>query len=172
MEIRYFAYGSNLCLRRLRDRAPSARPEGRATLPGYRLCWHKRSADGSGKCSVSASENAIVHGVLFSMPAEEKVRLDAVEGLGNGYADVEVAVESKEGRVLASTYVATEEHVDESLKPYSWYRDLVIAGARTFGLPGDYIESLRQVSAIEDPRTERDGKNRRSVPCAGPVAPG
>jgi len=39
--LRYFAYGSNMSLARLRRRVPSARRIAVATLPGYRLRFHK-----------------------------------------------------------------------------------------------------------------------------------
>lgn len=165
MDIHYFAYGSNLCYRRLRDRVPGVRPEGPGVLEGYELHWHKRSLDGSGKCSVARCSTAVVHGVLFAMPPEGKARLDQVEGLGHGYDDIEVAVESGGGTIVARTYVAADDYVDESLRPYSWYRDLAVAGARAYGLPSEYIASLQQVDAVEDPSRERDRRNRRSLHC-------
>lgn len=51
----YFAYGSNLCLPRLRSRVPSVALVGTAVLSGYELRWHKRSTDTSGKCDVIAA---------------------------------------------------------------------------------------------------------------------
>jgi len=165
VDIYYFAYGSNLCFRRLRDRVPGVRPVGPAVLQGYSLHWHKRSVDGSGKCSVAKCSTDVVHGVLFAIPPEEKARLDQVEGLGHGYDEIEMAVEAGGGTVVAHTYVAADDYVDELLKPYSWYRDLAVAGAQAYGLPSEYIASLQQVDAIEDPSPERDRMNRRSLRC-------
>jgi hypothetical protein len=48
--MQYFAYGSNMSLRRLRTRVPSAVKLGNATLFGHQLKFHKRSQDGSAKC--------------------------------------------------------------------------------------------------------------------------
>jgi hypothetical protein len=47
----YFAYGSNMSTARLRERMPSCKPLGTATLPGHALRFHKRSTDKSGKCN-------------------------------------------------------------------------------------------------------------------------
>lgn len=165
MDIHYFAYGSNLCFRRLRDRVPGVKPEGPGVLKGYELHWHKRSLDGSGKCSVAECSNATVHGVLFAIPPEKKTLLDQVEGLGHGYEEIDIAVESGRGTIVARTYVAAADYVDESLRPYSWYRDLAVAGAQAYGLPAEYVASLQQVDAIDDPSLERDRKNRVSLPC-------
>ena len=35
------------------------------------------------------------------------------------------------GETGAYTYVADESAVDESLRPYSWYKDLVVEGGET-----------------------------------------
>jgi hypothetical protein len=51
------------------------------------------------------------------------------------------------------TYCATA--IDPTLRPYTWYKALVLAGARERGLPGDYIERMQQVPACDDADTER-----------------
>ena len=50
----YFAYGSNLHPKRLKDpkRAPSAELVTTGTVTGYCLKWHKESSDGSSKCNI------------------------------------------------------------------------------------------------------------------------
>jgi len=55
--ILYFAYGSNMLSARLQERAPSATAIAIGKISGHRLCWHKRSRDGSGKCDAEVSEN-------------------------------------------------------------------------------------------------------------------
>jgi len=58
-------------------------------------------------------------------------------------------------KVVAST------RRDDHLKPYGWYRDLVIEGAREHELPQDYIAGrIDAVEAIEDPDLARDAKER------------
>jgi hypothetical protein len=145
------------------------RPIGRACLDGHELSWHKRSTDGSGKCSISPSAGRpiVVHGVLFHIPKEEKYLLDKVEGLGFGYEEKSVLVDSANGRTEAVTYVAKSTHVDDALRPYRWYKDIVISGAEAFDLSTDYIATLRSVVAIEDPNADRASQNRAAIPCAG-----
>jgi gamma-glutamylcyclotransferase len=139
---------------------------GPAVLPGYELRWHKRSVDGSGKCSIvpSSSAAAVVHGALFTIPKEEKHLLDRVEG---GYGDIPVGAQSSQGVVSAQTYVAGPTHVDDSLRPYAWYRDLVVSGAESQNLPAEYLESLRLVVVWQDQDAERASRNRVSLPCGG-----
>ena len=143
---------------------------GPAFLPGYELRWHKRGADRSGKCSIVAlaSEAAVVHGALFTIPKAEKHLLDRAEGLGNGYGEITVGVRSSEGTASARTYVASPTHVDDSLRPYAWYRDLVVSGAESHNLPAEYVELLRLVVVQQDQDAERASRNRVFLPCRGP----
>lgn len=163
-----FAYGSNLLLRRLRERVPSARVLGRAQLPGHALRWHKRSRDGSTKCDVVAQIGSVVWGVVVAIPAAEKPVLDAAEGLGAGYAEHVVEVVPVEPApadptpsattIACRAYVATD--VDPIGLPYAWYRALVVAGAREHGLPASYIAALEAQPVQDDPDLARDARHR------------
>lgn len=163
----YFAYGSNLCLARLRHRVPGVELVALATLDAHELRWHKRSnKDGSGKFSVVPSESpSAVPGALFHVPDDEKHRLDHAEGLGYGYDEVEVSVTSSAGRQEAWTYVASPSHIDDSLMPFSWYRDLAAEGAACLGLPPDHVAFLRGIESRTDPDTEREAAERAFIPC-------
>ncbi len=166
----YFAYGSNMSTARLRERVPSCKPLGIATLPGHELRFHKRSIDESGKCNAFASGNdKSVIGVLFSFDPAERAKLDKTEGVGSGYEHVMVTVINDKGRrrkVL--TYLATPDHIDDSLKPYGWYKDFVLAGGREYGLPPKYIaECIESVEAVEDPDKERDKRQRATLGSPG-----
>lgn len=154
-----FAYGSNMSSMRLRKRCPSATPLGVAKLNGHELRWHKMSRDGSGKCDIvqSASPDAHVFGVLYEIDYPEKEALDRAEGLGNGYKEIEIQVLHGDKQMVASAYQATE--IDQSLAPYTWYRALVIAGAKEHGLAHDYIAGLAAVYAKEDSERERHNEN-------------
>ncbi len=140
----YFAYGSNLSTARIRqaDRAPSARPLGTATLSGHVLAWHKRGADGSGKCTVRKTGNRSdgVWGVLWEIEAGEVACLDAVEG--PGYERVEVEVTTANQKMRAFTYLARDSQVDATLRPDAEYHALVVMGAREHGLPAAWIRVL------------------------------
>lgn len=158
-----FAYGSNMLSRRLQERVPSARALGVATLSGHQLRWHKLSKkDGSGKCDVvAATPEAEVYGVLFAIALAEKPKLDAAEGLGAGYAERHVVVVHRGRPVTATMYYAT--NINAALKPYSWYRELVVAGAREHGLPEAYVAALEGVPVIQDADGKRHAENMALV---------
>ncbi|MCO8124682.1 gamma-glutamylcyclotransferase [Stieleria sp. TO1_6] len=157
--ILYFAYGSNMLTERLRQRTPSCRPLGTAQLPGYRLKFHKRSTDGSGKCDAfhTGDPSHVVIGVLFHICSAETQALDIAESLGSGYERRRVIVNAQgsQERVEAELYIAMKTAIDASLKPYRWYKSLVTAGAREHGLSAAYRAHLENHPEIDDPDTQR-----------------
>ena len=126
----YFAYGSNMCTGRLRNRVPSAAFTCIAKLVGYSFRFHKRSSDGSAKGDAleTGNQSDVVWGVVFNIEDREKPALDRAE---SGYREKMATVfdESKrEHRVLL--YVADANNIDATLRPYSWYKRFIVEGAR------------------------------------------
>jgi gamma-glutamylcyclotransferase len=157
-----FAYGSNMLTARMQERAPSSKVVSVGQLFGFELCWHKRSRiDGSGKCSVTETGHPkdVVWGVVYEMSAEDKVNLDREEGLGRGYGERVVKVVTRTGSGTAMAYYATS--IDAGIRPYDWYRDLVVVGAREHGLPHEYVHALEGIVAVADSDVDRAEKNRR-----------
>ena len=123
---------------------------------GHALRWDKRSwQDGSGKCDAEATSrnDDVVWGVLFELDPEDKPALDKAEGVGAGYLEKTVNVLTEAGLVTAVTYCATDK--DATLRPYHWYKALVIAGAREHGLPPSYRSRLELVATVSDTDTAR-----------------
>ena len=164
---RVFAYGSNLLTPRLRERTPSARTVTLARLEGHELRFHKRgSRDRSGKADAYRTGRARtwVRGVVWEISAAELPALDRAEGRGAGYERVEVAVQADGGAVEAFVYLAQTEAIDDRLRPFTWYRDLVVAGAREHGFPADYVEAIERVDTRPDPDRERARRMRALIP--------
>ena len=137
----YFAFGSNLPLARLRERAPSARALGAARLDGFRLCLDKLSLDGSGKVNLARDASAHVWGVVFRLAASEIARLDGFEP---GYARIPVSVTLRDGGVCeAQTFISDERA--RGLRAAPAYKALIVSGAREHGLPGEWIELLERL---------------------------
>ncbi len=155
--VTYFAYGSNMSLARLRARAPSAVRLGCVTLERHDLRFHKAGRDGSAKCDAFYTGELTdrIYGALFHIAHHEKPLLDAVEGLGQGYDEKWVEVQTDDGvAVTAVTYIAT--HIEAGLKPYTWYLEHVLVGAGELSLPRQYIErKIRSVEAVTDGLRER-----------------
>lgn len=153
----YFAYGSNMSEARLQQRIPSAVRIGVAGLAGYRFCFQVTSTkDGSGKCDAlqTNDRNDLVLGVLFRIDPEAKPVLDGYEGVGVEYRAAQVEVELEDGwRERALIYLGT--NLDSTVRPYPWYREHVLRGARENNLPTEYIDTILAVECMEDPDPQR-----------------
>src|SRR6202049_2528360 len=162
--VRCFAYGSNMLTARLRERVPSAAAIGIGQLAGHALRWDKRSwQDGAGKSAAETTHrnDDVVWGVLFELEPEDKPALDKAEGVGAGYLEKTVNVLTETGLVTAVTYCANEK--DATLRPYHWYKALVIAGAREHGLPASYRNRLELVATVSE-HTTRARRHRELLP--------
>ena len=157
--MRYAAYGSNLHPLRLTERTPSARLLGAGFLPNWSLCFHKRSKDESGKCSIFACD-AGVHFAVFELSAADKLTLDGIEGVGMGYSEIMLSIP---GFGDCVSYIAEESHVDYSLQPYDWYKELVLEGMRFHDFPGHYVRPVELTEALGDPDPERSARNWKTV---------
>ncbi|AGA92188.1 AIG2-like family protein [Thioflavicoccus mobilis 8321] len=151
-----FAYGSNMSLARLRVRAPSAEFVAIGRLIAHRLAFHKVGwKDGSAKCDAqfTGSPDDEVLGVVYEIARVDKPRLDKAEGLGRGYDQKQVDIATERERLNVQIYFATA--IDPFLKPYHWYKQHVLIGARENGLPSDYVARIAAVESIEDPAPRR-----------------
>ena len=155
-EFLYLAYGSNMLPRRIEQRLGRCELMGAVSLGGYALCFHKRGGDGSGKCDAYQTRDStdILYGVVYSLTRRQRELLDDFEG--PGYASQNVSVNAGASLLTAYAYVARSEHVETELQPYGWYKAIVLAGARTHGLPAHYIARIAAVESSPDPDRERD----------------
>lgn len=158
----YFAYGSNLHPERLRRRAPSAQAIGTAELPGHELCFRKQGRDGSAKCDArqTGDPRHTVHGVVYRIEERHRAELDRAESRGVGYEARIVALRIGARQLHAWTYRARDTAVVSRLRPFDWYLDYVVAGARYHGLPRSYIAALLRVASMQDPVERRGALNR------------
>ena len=153
--IYYFAYGSNLHPVRLMERVSSAELIGVAKHPNHALAFHKKSNDGSSKCNMLNSESGLIYGAMYKLQPAHKSELDKFEGKGNGYIDNQIMLKHNQIEYTCFTYLAQQSHIAESLKPYHWYKKLVILGAQYLEFPGAYISSIESVESMKDPDTKR-----------------
>lgn len=141
----YFAYGSNMCRRRMDGRCRSHRAEGAAVLDGFALTINRR-----GVATVVAREGAAVEGVLWWIGAADEASLDRAEGVGTpGRYDRHVlAVRRPDG-----TAVEALVYIDADGAPGGRCRDgygvFLLDGAREFGLSEAYRRHLERLLGEE-----------------------
>lgn len=155
----YAAYGSNLHPVRLRDRVAGAALLGSATVAGKTLRFHKRGRDRSAKCNIVACDDEI-HVAIYRISAVDKSQLDRIEGVGYGY-DIELLDVPGYGECF--TYVAADSHIQDGLRPYVWYRELVLVGCELHRFPAEYRSAVRAITVRNDPRGERHTRHMALV---------
>ncbi|MCB1859244.1 MAG: gamma-glutamylcyclotransferase [Gammaproteobacteria bacterium] len=166
-DLLYFSYGSNMSTLRLQARIPSAVPLYTAVLKRHRLKWHKQGSDGSAKCDCcyTGIPNHRVIGVVYVIASSQKPILDQYEGLGEGYEGRQVWVEKAD---RTKSYVATYHaiRINPSLRPFHWYKEHVLQGAREHQLPTDYRREIEAVPSIPDPVP---GRHARELAIYSPI---
>jgi gamma-glutamylcyclotransferase (GGCT)/AIG2-like uncharacterized protein YtfP len=131
----YFAYGSNM------DREHMARlcPQAEALGPA-RLAHHRFLVARGGYGSIAPKRGAAVHGVLWRISARDRAALDGYEAIGDGlYQHAMLPVHFGNKLLRALVYVANDPRPG---RPRVQYRDLVLAAARRWNFPPDYVSTL------------------------------
>jgi hypothetical protein len=133
----HFAYGSNMHRGVMRRHAANAEPIGVASLPDYRFVI---TADGY--ASVAPARTHRVHGVLWRLTPRDRISLDNWENIAGGlYGAKTLAVLAGGRRVPVLVYLARPR---DPGRPRAGYMELVLAAARAWSLPPDYITSLQR----------------------------
>lgn len=155
----YAAYGSNLHPLRLSKRISSAQLVAVGFLPDWSLHFHKRSRDKSGKCNILNGGDG-VHLAIFNIGTKDKLILDKIEGIGVGYSEITLSIP---GFGDCVSYAAEESHIDDSLQPYDWYKELVLIGGRFHSFPGDYLKRIESLQVLHDPNPGRRSREWQTV---------
>lgn len=143
----YFGYGSSMDADRMRQTAPHARLIGPARLDGHALAFSIESKNTwhGGVADILPTPGDEVWGALWLVPPEESHALDEHEGVFRdppAYRRVTVEVTTPAGdRVRCRSYqvVAPDPRTPP---PSKAFRDTLVRGARTVGLPASYVARL------------------------------
>jgi len=106
----------------------------------------------------AGAENA---GLVYQFDPDDWPALDRYEdatGNNPGYDRAAIQVHTDSGDRDVTTYLARKERVDESLKPYTWYLEVIRCGAEQHGLPEDYRQKIENTMDIPDPNENRRAK--------------
>lgn len=133
----HFAYGANMHRDVMRRHAAAAAPLGAAALADHRFLI---TADGY--ASVAPDRAHTVHGVLWRITPRDRATLDAWENVAAKLYRAEILPVRHAGQVRpALVYIARRSR---NGRPKAGYMEIVIAAARAWQLPRDYIASLQR----------------------------
>jgi gamma-glutamylcyclotransferase (GGCT)/AIG2-like uncharacterized protein YtfP len=131
----HFAYGSNMDRALMRVNCPSAKAVGTAVLRNHRFIIAS-----CGYASVERRDGASVQGVLWRLTPRDVDALDRYESVATGLYDRDtLPVQGPTGQASALVYVARARGLG---RPKPGYLELVVAAARDWQLPDDYVMSL------------------------------
>ena len=147
----YIAYGSNLNIRQMKFRCPTARIIGTSTLPDYELLF-KGSKTGA-YLTIESKEGGSVPVAVWETTASDEAALDRYEGFPNFYykAEMELPIIGiKTGKVRIRKVYVYIMHEDRPLGIPSWhYIQTCLEGYRAF----EFDENIL-FQAIEKSRRE------------------
>jgi len=146
----YFAYGSNMSIRRKVKRTGIIREAVLARLKGYRLAFNKKAArvEDNVYANVVVSPSDEVWGVAYLCNAEAMNDLDRWEGVASGnYQRQSVQLIVRKGETLqAVMYIADDDYIVGESKPSDKYLNHLLTGAQEHGLPPDYIAMIKRIA--------------------------
>ena len=153
----YFAYGSNMSFREMRDRCPSAQFVAAAKLAHHQLVFTRFSETRDGGVADAAPQHdEAVWGVVYDIPEIEFGRLDKSEGYIPGQTEPQNRSVRKQRLVcrdgheadplLVWSYFSNRE--GHTSGPNSTYRGCMLDGARFWHLPEDYVQELERLEVV------------------------
>jgi len=141
---RYFAYGSNLCVKQMAARCPDATDPRPAVLDDHDWLINER-----GVATVEPFAGNQVHGVLWQVSDRDLATLDSAEGVPVRYRRDRLTVHTDVGPSPAWVYI--DRRVTPG-PPREGYLPRIIDGATYHGLPQSWIDFLHRWDPAHWPR--------------------
>ena len=137
----YIAYGSNLNIRQMRMRCPSARIIGISEIPDYELLF-KGSKTGS-YLTIEPKEGSRVPVAAWEVSAEDELALDRYEGFPTFYYKKEILLPIKgirSGKIRRRNTFVYIMHEDRVLGvPSNFYMQTCLSGYNSFGFDPKFL---------------------------------
>lgn len=147
----YLAYGSNLNVRQMRYRCPSARIVGISVIKNYELLY-KGSKTGA-YLTIEPKKNGLVPIAVWEVTADDEKRLDIYEGCPNFYykKEVRLSVKLANGDVKKLDAFVYIMHEERSLGvPTLAYVRTCEEGYSNFGFDTKFLDAAYEISAKEE----------------------
>ncbi|MBI4181215.1 MAG: gamma-glutamylcyclotransferase [Chloroflexi bacterium] len=132
----YFAYGSNLNQKQMRERCPDSQPKFMATLPNYKLIfigWSRQWRGGVASLRSARGEKAF--GAVYEISDRDLRRLDSDEGYPGSSNRLKVTVFNEDDEAIqAVTYIKAGQA--EKTPPSPQYLAIVQQGYKDWRIGG------------------------------------
>ena len=154
----YIAYGSNLNLRQMKYRCPTAKIHGKGIVKDYRLLF--KGHPNNAYLTIEAKTGKELPVVVWEIQAEDELSLDRYEGYPSLYFKEDIPVQLETGKVVeAMVYIMTDVRRDLN-PPSDYYLEAVKEGYESFGFDFKYLEEALEASKNRE-------KQGHSLGCKG-----
>jgi len=130
----YFAYGSNLSKKQMRERCPESKPRLIAILPNYKLVftdWSRQWRGGVATIKRFSGEKVL--GAVYEITDSDLRRLDKYEGYPQSYSRIKVIVfDDNNQPIEAMTYIKAGQL--KEAPPSKEYLAVIQQGYRDWGI--------------------------------------
>lgn len=139
---KYLAYGSNLHIRQMAARCPTAKVAGQGMAEGYGLlfCGSRSSA----VATIEPQEGGQVPVLIWEIGRQDEINLDRYEGYPNLYIKKDIDVQTEAGTEKVMAYVMNEGYGAGLPSPY--YLDIIREGYEKAGFDLAILEEAVEKS--------------------------
>ena len=130
----YFAYGSNLSKKQMKEGYPDSKPMFAATLPNYKLVfvgWVRRWR--GGVASIKSYRGEKVLGAVYQVSEGDLRRLDKSEGYPDSYHRLNVTVFDEDGEPVETVAYIKFGQLEET-QPSREYLAIIQQGYRDWAI--------------------------------------
>ena len=133
----YIAYGSNLNLRQMALRCPTAEIVGTCEMKDYELLF--RGSRHSAVATVEPCEGSSVPVLMWKLKPQDEHALDIYEGWPSFYRKEIHDIEIEGNAVKAMVYVMNDGH--DYGEPSNFYLNTIREGYESAGFDSDYLDA-------------------------------
>lgn len=148
--MKYFAYGSNMNIKRMEQRGVTVFKRAKACLFGYTLRFNKTTYTfgGAGHANIVENENELVQGILYEIDNKGIFNLDKYESYPVEYDRRLMSVILKNGvEKEAYVYIAQPTRTSDDLIPTKEYLSHLLCAEGL--LSADYMSRLNTQKTID-----------------------
>jgi gamma-glutamylcyclotransferase (GGCT)/AIG2-like uncharacterized protein YtfP len=145
----YFAYGSNMDLKQMKERCSSATLLGSAILNNYKIAFTIFSPLRKCGCAdIVKSVGSTVPGLVYEISDADMIRLDNFEGHPIHYRRFSISVKMTDGAdINCETYEVNKK--SEAIAPSKNYLGIMLSAAETYKFPSTYTDQLRAIQTCD-----------------------
>lgn len=143
---KYIAYGSNLNLKQMAIRCPTAKPVGTAMLEGWQLIFKSVA-------TLEPCEGAVTPIAIWELEDSDEVALDRYEGFPRFYRKEYLNIEVRGKAIKAMIYLMNDGTL---CMPSKWYLDAIAQGYEDVGLDTVHITKALELTQERLRRKPKD----------------